>query len=254
MIDLHCHLLPGVDDGARTLDQAVETLRRMAAQGIREVALTPHLEASRIGEGPPPAHDEAFAALAHRAPAEVRLHRGAEVMLDRSLTPRAVATRRITLGGSRYILCEFTRMVAGPAATVALGQVVSAGLIPVLAHPERYQACSVGLVAKWRGIGAVMQVDANTLFHPTGRGQRARELVGAGFADILAADNHGDIRSLADPFQRLVAAGGEAAATLLMVTNPAAILADGELTPVEPFELKLPLLSRLKGWLGDLGA
>jgi protein-tyrosine phosphatase len=241
VIDLHCHLLPGVDDGARTLKQAVETLRRMADQGVREVALTPHLDASRIGEGPPPAHDEAFAALSQAAPASIRLHRGAEVMLDRALAPRAAAARRITLGGSRYLLCEFTRFVTAPAAGAALAQLVKAGLIPVVAHPERYLACPAEAVAKWRQLGAVTQVDANTLWHPTGRGRRARELAAAGLVDILAADNHGDVRSLAEPFRRMAESGGEAAATLLMVTNPAAILA-------------VPILSRLKGWLGELGS
>jgi protein-tyrosine phosphatase len=253
MIDLHCHLMPGVDDGARTLEQAVSVLQRMADQGIREIALTPHLDATRIGDGPPAAHDEAFAALAARAPASVRLHRGAEVMLDRSV-PAGGLGRGVTLGGSRYLLCEFTGMVAGPAAAAALFQLVQAGLIPVVAHPERYRACSLQTVASWRERGALMQLDANALFHPTGRGPRARALLAHGLADILAADNHGDHRSLAEPYRRLSGAGGEAVATLLMVDNPAAILADRATTGVPPFELKLPLLTRIKGWLGELNS
>ena len=115
MIDLHCHLLPGVDDGSRSVEQSVRVLQTMAAAGITDVVLTPHLDASRISEGPPPAHDEAFAQLSMAAPPGVHLHRGAEVMLDRSLTPRAVATRRITLAHSRYVLVEFTRLVASSA-------------------------------------------------------------------------------------------------------------------------------------------
>lgn len=248
MIDLHSHLLPGVDDGARTLDQAVETLRRMAAAGVREVCLTPHLDASRITEGPPPAHDEAFAALSSVAPREVRLHRGAEVMLDRSLTPRAVQTRRITLGGSRYVLVEFTRMVTDVAATAALGRVVEAGLVPVLAHPERYTACSVASVQRWRGLGALMQIDATTVFQPTARGRKARQLLAAGLGDLLASDNHGDDRTLAEPFARLAALGGSAA-TLLMISNPAALLADDRPEPVPPVEVKLSLGGRWRSWL-----
>ena len=252
MIDLHCHLLPGVDDGSRTVEQSVAVLREWSAAGVREIALTPHLDASRVTEGPPPAHDEAFAALSHAAPPEIRLHRGAEVMLDRPLTPRALATRRITLGGSRYLLVEFTRMVSIQTAATALGQLLDAGLVPLVAHPERYSICSVGLVARWREMGARMQVDATTCFMPTGRGAKARELLASGLADILAADNHGDRRSLADPYRQLGQTGGEAQATLLMVSNPAAILADDELIEVAPFKVKIPLMSRLKGWLGTL--
>lgn len=68
MIDLHCHLLPGVDDGSRSVQQSVAVLARMAAEGITDVVLTPHLESSRVLEGPPPEHDEAMAALSEQAP------------------------------------------------------------------------------------------------------------------------------------------------------------------------------------------
>jgi len=253
VIDLHCHLLPGVDDGAKSVDQAVAVLQRMADQGIREIALTPHLDASRISEGPPPEHDEAFAILSRQAPTEIRLVRGAEVMLDRPMTPRALATRRVTLGGTRFILVEFTRMVAVPAATAALGQLLKAGLVPVVAHPERYPACTPTVIERWRGQGVRTQVDANTLFVPTGRGARARSLLAAGLADILAADNHGDDRSLAEPYQRLADSGGAAQAALLMVDNPAAILADEEPIDVAPFDVKISLLTRFKGWMGQVG-
>lgn len=253
MIDLHCHLLPGVDDGARSIDQAVAVLRRMAADGIREIALTPHLEASRVTEGPPPAHDEAYAILSREAPSEVRLVRGAEVMLDRALTPRAVATRRITLGGTRFILVEFTRGVAAQSATTALAQLLKSGLTPLVAHPERYPACSPAIVQRWRDMGARTQVDANTIFMPTGRGDRARRLLAEGLADILAADNHGDDRSLAEPYRRLAATGGAAQATLLMVDNPASILADEDPIDVAPLDVKVPLLTRVKGWMGRVG-
>jgi protein-tyrosine phosphatase len=248
VIDLHSHLLPGVDDGARTVEQAVATLRRMAAEGIREVCLTPHLEASRVTEGPPPSHDEAYASLVREAPPEIRLHRGAEVMLDRGLTPRTVRMRRVTLGGSRYVLVEFTRMVSAPAATAALAKVVESGLVPLLAHPERYAACSVPMVQRWRALGALMQVDATTVFQPTGRGRRARELLAAGLADVLASDNHGDSRTLAEPFARVAERGGTAA-TLLMVANPAALLRDERPEPVPPVQVRLPLRGRVRSWL-----
>jgi tyrosine-protein phosphatase YwqE len=121
--------------------------------------------------------------------------------------------------------------------------------VPLLAHPERYSVCSVPLVRHWKERGALMQVDASTLFHPTGRGRRARELLAAGLADVLAADNHGDTRSLAAPFERLASAGGTAA-TQLMVTNPAAILANDVPETVAPVQVRLPLRGRLKTWLG----
>ena len=63
MIDLHCHLLPGVDDGSKSVEQSVAVLATMVSEGVTDVVLTPHLDASRILESPPPEHDEAMAAL-----------------------------------------------------------------------------------------------------------------------------------------------------------------------------------------------
>lgn len=252
MIDLHCHLLPGVDDGSRTVEQSIEVLTRMALEGVTDIVLTPHLEASRILEGPPPAHDEAFATLVTTAPRSIRLHRGAEVMLDKALTPRAISTRRISLAGGRYILVEFTRLVAGRSVSAAVEELIRSGLVPLIAHPERYSACTPAMVAHWRALGALAQIDANTLFEGTSRGRRARALVADGLGDVLAADNHGDKRSLAIPWGRLVDAGFKDEAQLLMRDNPAAIVADKQCDVVPPVEIPVSLLSRLKGWLREV--
>ncbi len=80
----------------------------------------------------------------------------------------------------------------------ALAEVVRVGLVPILAHPERYSSCTVETVRAWRDLGSVIQVDATTVTLPRHRGERARSIVRAGLADILAADNHGDDRNVAN--------------------------------------------------------
>ena len=246
MIDLHSHLLPAVDDGARTVEQAVGTLREMARHGVTDLCLTPHLTATQAEHGIPTRHDAAFEALSAAAPRAPHLHRGAEVMLDRPLSPEAAGNPGIRLGGTRYILVEFPRLVAGGAVSNALAHVLSLGLVPVLAHPERYTCCSVNAVHRWRSLGALMQVDATTLLSPQGRGERARQLVAAGLADILAADNHGDARMLLAGRRVLEDSGGIVQADLLTNRNPAAILADQRTQLAEPLELKTSLLDRLR--------
>ena len=247
MIDLHSHLLPAVDDGVRTVERAVQVLGQMAGRGVTEVCLTPHLEASRAEQGIPASHDDAYARLVGAAPAQVRLHRGVELMLDRPFPPAAAADRRLTLGASRYILVEFTRLVSPLAATNALAHVASLGLVPVLAHPERYACTTPGLAGQWKAGGAVMQVDANTLFARHRRGERARALVAAGLADILAADNHGDTRMVTEPYLHLCEMGGEDQADLLLRRNPGAILADAKaLEAVPPLQFRTSLLDRLR--------
>jgi protein-tyrosine phosphatase len=144
------------------------------------------------------------------------------------------------------MLVEFPRLVAGEAVRSALAPVISLGLTPVLAHPERYSSCSVESVRRWRALGAVMQVDATTLLSPRPRGERARRLVEAGLADILAADNHGDSRMLLSAWQMLEEHGGRTQAHLLVSRNPAAILQDDLTEEVPPLPLKASLLERLR--------
>ena len=246
MIDLHCHLLPGVDDGSRSVQQSVAVLRRMARHGVTEICLTPHLLASQASEGVPADQDKAFQALSPIAPTEVRLHRGAEVMLDRPLTEQVAADRKVTLAGSRYILVEFPHRVTAETVYYALSVVKTLGLVPVLAHPERYASCRPQTVRWWKETGALMQVDATTLLSSSARGERARDLLRYGLGDILAADNHGDKRTLRDGYEAVVSHGGAAQADLLVSQNPKAILDDQATQAVPPMKFRSSIAQRLR--------
>lgn len=246
MIDLHSHLLPAVDDGSRSVEQSVKVLRELGQLGLTDICLTPHLRAGEAGEGPPERHERAYEALMAGAPAKPRLHRGAEIMLDRPLMGPPSSIRRVTLGGTRYILVEFPRLVSLDTVTIALGRVRDLDLIPVLAHPERYSCCTPGSVARWRELGARMQVDATTLLSPQPRGQRARALLRYGLADILAGDNHGDDRSVAAGADFLRSQEGAEQAELLTVRNPGAILQDSMLAPVPPIQIRSTWMQRLR--------
>ena len=246
MIDLHTHLIPGVDDGSRSVAQSVSVLQRMQERGVTDVCLTPHLKASRAEQGIPSAHDSAFAQLEASAPKGIKLHRGVELMLDRPFPVGAAGDGRLRLGRTRYILVEFMTGVAPPAALNALTQVVQFGLIPVLAHPERYRCCTPAVVSHWKSTGALMQVDGTTLFMPRSRGERARALIAAGLADIVASDNHGDDRVLTECFVRLSENDGHEQAELLARGNPAAILADIHTSAVPPLTIKQSLLRRIR--------
>ena len=170
-------------------------------------------------------------------------------MLDRPITRPVALARNVTLGGSGYILVEFPRLVASDLVTTALTQVLDQGLIPILAHPERYSSCSVPAVRHWKSLGARMQVDATTLLTSQARGQRARQLVAEGLADILAGDNHGDDRSVATGARFLRAQDGNEQVELLAVENPRAILADRPLSPVPPLRIRQSWMRRIKEFL-----
>ena len=227
----------------------MKVLFEMAGQGVTDVCLTPHLRSGQSEAGPPPAHERAFAELREKAPQMPRLHRGAEIMMDRPITRPVALARNVTLAGTRYILVEFPRLVAYDTVSNALAQVVDFGLIPILAHPERYSCCSVDAVRYWRSLGAKTQIDATTLLASQARGQRARQLVSEGLGDILAGDNHGDTRTVATGARFLRAQDGYDQVDFLVRRNPAAILADGELSPVPPLRIRQSWMSRIKQFL-----
>lgn len=246
MIDLHSHLLPAVDDGSRSVEQSVSVLREQARRGVADMCLTPHLTASALEPGVPVAHDAAFAALKKAAPPSPRLHRGAEVMLDRPLTEAAAANPAFRLGGGPVMLVEFPRLVALDAVGSALRHVVEQGVVPLLAHPERYSCCSPSAVARWRELGALMQLDATTLLQPNRRGDRARQLLAFGMGDLVAGDNHGDDRSIATLRDALVADGAGDTADVLTRVNPGNVLEGKRMSDVPPFTLKLSIANRLR--------
>jgi protein-tyrosine phosphatase len=245
VIDLHSHLLPGVDDGSRTVEQSVRVLTVLEAGGVATVACTPHLLASNIAGGWPAEYESAWTALNAVLPAGIRLVRGAEVMLDRPI-PAAAGERKVTINGTRYLLVEFARMVPADIVLRALTEVTRLGLVPILAHPERYSSCSVESVRAWRNTGAVIQVDATTITQTRSRSDRARDLLNAGLADILAGDNHGDDRSLATAREWLLAHRGAEQCELLLETNPQAILDDRAVYEVDPLRVRATLWQSMR--------
>jgi len=131
VIDLHSHLLPGIDDGSRSLQQSLDTLRRFVDAGITDVATTPHLRASdanRRGEEAIERRDLLLYELRRSAPPGIELHPGFEIMLDDMLDAYVLGDRRFSIAGSRYYLVEFPMSVGGAPATAAIGQIQQAGV------------------------------------------------------------------------------------------------------------------------------
>ena len=244
MIDLHSHLLPGVDDGSPSIEASLPVLERFSEQGVECLVLTPHLTASRASVAPLERNLEILDALRARAPAALDLRLGWEIMLDEPNVDLSAAA--LSLGGSTARLVEFPRVAVPVRAGAELARIRDAGLIPVLAHPERYWGCTVERVAEWRSCGAAIQMDVASL---AGRGTiaaTARALLADGLVDCFASDNHGDSRSLAAARRWLLEEASPQHADLLTRTNARRLL-DGELPlPVAPLR-QAGLLARLGG-------
>ncbi|HWK90122.1 MAG TPA: CpsB/CapC family capsule biosynthesis tyrosine phosphatase [Longimicrobium sp.] len=256
-MDLHSHLMPGVDDGAADLDQSRAALERMHANGVRALVTTPHLDASTSASperlaAALAALDPAWEALRAMAAAEfpdLRLERGVELMLD---VPRPVVDDpRLRLAGTRFVLVEFPFLAVPPGGSNVLFEMRAAGWEPVLAHPERYAGVDPTLSGpeEWRRVGARLQVNWGSLLGRYGPGAQAVAwaLLERGWADYLSSDHHARGRlGMADARALLLERGGEEPLRLLSEENPARLL-DGEPPlPVPPLPPRArPLWKRL---------
>jgi protein-tyrosine phosphatase len=244
MIDIHSHLLPGVDDGSPSVEASIPVLERFGAEGVEVLVCTPHLNASEAASAPYDRHVEILESLQARAPATPRLALGWEIMLDEPGVD--LRARHLGLAGSTAVLVEFPRRGVPASAGSEIARLRASGLVPVLAHPERYWGCTVDRVREWKRDGAVIQVDAIMLGHPSAMGALAAALLSEGLVDCIASDNHGDARTLGYARRWLEERGASEQARLLTHTNAARLLADEPVLPVAPIPLAKGLLSRLK--------
>ena len=244
MIDIHTHLLPGVDDGSPSPEVSIPVLERFANDGVQLVVCTPHLDASRAAHAPYERHLEILAALRARAVASPELRLGWEIMLDVPGTD--LRGERLSLGGSSAVLVEFPRMMVPPNASEELFRLRMSGVVPVLAHPERYWGCTAARVEEWRRGGAAIQMDVAGLFAGGPQGALATSMLERGLVDLLASDTHGDSRSLLPARQWLIEIGMPDMADLLTRRNAAHLLAGDALEPVPPLERRRGMFGRLK--------
>jgi protein-tyrosine phosphatase len=253
LIDVHNHLLPDIDDGSRTVAQSVLVLNQFADQGVTDVVLTPHVSAGELAidkDDPLERRDVALTLLGREAPDVPRLHLGFEIMLDVPLSLEILDDRRFSLAASRYFLVEFYISVSEDDATSLLRGLSGYGAIPVVAHAERYRNCSVRVVSKWKQLGAKISVDATTLARSNHRGKVARQLLGAGLVDLVAADNHGDDRVISNAVRFLSEHGSAHIGELLAGRNPQAILDDADMALVPAVPFRDTMWSKISRFIG----
>jgi protein-tyrosine phosphatase len=244
VIDIHTHLLPGVDDGSPNAEHSAMVIARLHGEGVRGIVCTPHLNASQAAQAPFAEHADLLADLRARVPGDLELYPGFEIMLDSSTFD--LSDSRLGLGGSRARLVEFPRRGLPANATEQLLRVRSQGCTPVVAHPERYQGCDTAMIDVWRELGAVIQCDAMALL---GRGVMtdfAKAMFAAGQVDIIASDNHGDRRSQSIAVMWLSEFARDGQPHLLTAENPALLLEGRELTAVPPISFERGMFDKLR--------
>ncbi len=243
MIDLHCHILPGVDDGAASDEESLAMARLAVESGVTAIAATPHCN---LPGGPKNYADAALRdrflhlhRLLVREGIPLRLYTGAEVYATPEVPALLRDRRLLTLGGSRYLLIEFGFDEPRSFVERTLGAVADAGLTPVAAHPERYYFLQDDPtpLRDWAARGWAIQLNKGSLFGLFGRGagRAAQWCMREGCVHLIGSDAHSPYRRttrLSDVRAHVARWSGPEVAALLLDENPAAILADRPIVSV----------------------
>lgn len=257
MIDTHCHILPGVDDGAADDQAALAMARVAAADGIRCIVVTPHMRAGDYDNK----RDDVLARLqrlrgvVHDAGISLELRPGAEVHLTPELLGGIRSGRFLTVNNlGRHLLLECPYRTRPIRLEETIFELKVAGVTPVMAHPERirYFQEDLSRYEEVVRLGALGQMTASSLTGDFGAtiAALAERMVRRRLVHVLASDAHDDDYRpprLSAARRRWAELADEDAAESATVTLPQALLDGATITPPSPLEEE-----RGRGFLGRL--
>ena len=197
-IDVHAHILPGVDDGAGSMEETIRMLRIALEQKITTIIATPHYVAGEANTSV-----LQLQAIRDRVQTEAtKLHKDFEILLGNELyyseaIVQALKSKvALTLAGSRYVLVEFSVREAYVTMFRGMGELIRAGYLPILAHVERYQCLYKrdDLVRELIKQGCYIQMNSNSLAGGVFNSEAAlnRKLFNQGYVHLIGSDCHDD--------------------------------------------------------------
>ncbi|MEM7482262.1 MAG: CpsB/CapC family capsule biosynthesis tyrosine phosphatase [Acidobacteriota bacterium] len=234
MIDIHSHVLPGVDDGAEDLREALEMCRLAAADGVEVMVTTPHQRSPHWANDDAEWLHRRRAKLQEEVGRTPRLLPGGEIrvndeLLDELADPGAVDL--LPLAGSRYLLLELDRHDPRQDAEGLTHELVLEGWRPIFAHPEFIPALrdDLPLMHRLQAMGASFQITAMCLTGQVGRSARERctRMIDQGLVQFVASDAHGiEWRppGLSGARRAIASTWGESLARDLTEINPLAVV------------------------------
>lgn len=195
-IDIHSHILPGVDDGSQNMETTMEMVETAYRQGVRTMIATPHYYPGHVRR--PKEHlEEIFretVAAINEKYSDFTLHLGNEIYYRDEIVEKLLNNRICTLAGTKYVLLEFTPSAQYSLLCSAVRRCLENGFDPVLAHIERYQCLwkNEKNIAELIRMGAYMQINAENfvggLFAPMKR--YCLKLIKDGLVHFIGSDCH----------------------------------------------------------------
>ena len=196
IMDIHSHILPGLDDGAEDMQESIQMLDQAWRQGITEVVATPHYSFMYPNICPDRIRTlcrEVQKRARQELDADIRIIPGQEIMYSEDVVDLLEEGKLLSIGGSRHVLTEFRPDVSYSYIFRAVKDLVFAGYIPIIAHAERYGAVrTAGRVEELRGRGALIQLNSRSAggkwYHDTTRW--CRRLLRKEMVDLFGTDMH----------------------------------------------------------------
>jgi protein-tyrosine phosphatase len=240
-VDVHCHCIPGVDDGPPTLDDALELCDALVDDGITTVCASPNQLGSYDGVNTAKLIRDELAALSaalieNNIPLE--LYPNADVRVDERLATLVDRDRVVTVADRRrHLLLELPHeLYVDPMSSIEAMN--AAGIQVIMTHPERhrYLATAAEQIAAWVEAGAVLQITAGSLIGEFGgrANEEAWRLVHAGLVSIIATDAHDHLQRpplMTEALEVLQAELGDAYARTVCLENPYRVLNGERITP-----------------------
>ncbi len=197
MKDLHSHILMEIDDGARSLDESIEILKKAQKEGITEIVLTPHYIKDTLYNANNRKKKTLMNKLLTRIQDEkinIKLYLGNEVFLDKDIIALIRDKKIMTINNTRYILVELPMTNELINALDIMFELVRHGYIPILAHPERYTYIQKDIkkIDRFLEVGVLLQGNYLSLYGKYGRNaaKTLKKLLQAHKIHILASDIH----------------------------------------------------------------
>lgn len=238
LIDLHNHILPGLDDGAADLAESLDMARQFISEGVETIVATPHLDPlNGRGAAAETVRDEVRHLQAALAQADIPLDvlPGSEVFLTPEVPDLLRNGIAAPIAGGPWVVVELPFSQRPLYLEDTLFRIEAAGFRPILAHPERYSfvQADVASLDDFVDRGLVLQLTAPALLgeYSTSIRRTAEGLLARGSYALASSDRHhpGSNRSLAAMYGRLVELQDEHTADLLLTRNPRQIIAGGEI-------------------------
>lgn len=237
MIDIHTHILPGIDDGARDLGDTLAMAEIAADNGVTDMIATPHFNPPRGYENYADEHCLRVFTQAQEAITQagipLNLYPGMEVYALPQVPELLRAGRLLTLNHSRYLLIEFDFDGEPDFADDMLEAVAAEGIVPVVAHIERYHFVQEipEIALEWKRLGYVIQCNKGSFQGKFGRNEQrlAFHLLNRQLVDVIASDTHRPYQrtpNLFEVYDQLAMNYPEHWLDVLFQENPGRILAD----------------------------